>query len=456
MLGDTIAAVATGQGRAAIGIVRLSGADAIPIADRLFRSQSGIPLAGAQSHRLYYGRLVATGGAVVDECLAVAMRGPGSFTGEDVVEFQCHGSPVVLRGVLRALIAAGARAALPGEFTRRAFINGRLDLTQVEAIADLLEAQSERAGAVAAGQLGGSISSRVAAIREALVGFLAHIHGAVDYPDEVVDVAPKEWVERLQALVEGMEEAIEESRRGIRVREGVDVVLVGRPNVGKSSLLNALLRTPRAIVTEVAGTTRDVIEEGVEIGGVAFRLSDTAGLREAGDVVERMGVAHTMARVAGADLLLAVFDASEGFGPEDAEVLRLARGGRAIAVMNKADLPERLSEGELRGLPVVRVSAKEGRGLVDLEAAMVNAVELGDGWSEDAERLLLTRPRQVGALQGAAQALRRAISGAGEGVTPDCLALEVEDALWHLGELTGETTPEEVVSEIFRRFCVGK
>jgi tRNA modification GTPase len=451
MLADTIAAIATGAGVAAVGVVRLSGPDAVEIADRLFRSRSGVRLCEAESHKMLYGMLVDSPNRILDHALVVVMRGPRSYTGDDVVEFHCHGSPVVLRAVLGALITAGARAAGPGEFTKRAFVNGKLDLVQVEAVSDLLYARSERAGALAARQVEGALSQRVMAMRQGLLSFLAHVHASIDYPDEVPELAPTAWMEQLRDVLEEIRSLLAEARLGIRVREGVDTVLIGRTNVGKSSLMNALLRAPRAIVTAVAGTTRDVIEESCEIAGVAFRLSDTAGVGQASDPVEKEGIKRTMRRAAEADLLLGVFDSSESLRGEDQHVLRMLGKRDSLVVLNKSDRPQRVELEPFGGRRVVAVSALTGSGLGALEEAMVEAADV----SENKESLL-TRARQVGALQATADALQRIVSGVAEGVTADCLGVDLEDALWHLGELTGETTPEEVVSEIFRQFCVGK
>ena len=451
MLTDTIAAIATGFGVAAVGVVRLSGPEAVDIADRLFHSRSGIRLKEAESHRMLYGTIVDPGGGILDQALAVVMRAPRSYTGEDVVEFHCHGSPVVLRAVLTALISSGARSADPGEFTKRAFVNGKLDLVQVEGVSDLLYARSERARQLAVRQVEGALSQRIETMRQTLIAFLAHVHASFDYPDEVPEPTSQHWSECLQGILQQIDQLLAEAQLGIRVRDGIDTVLVGRANVGKSSLMNALLRTPRAIVTPVAGTTRDVIEESCEIAGVAFRLSDTAGISNSSDPVEREGIRRTRRRAAEADLLLGVFDASEPLRDEDLEVLRLLDQQKSIVVLNKSDLPRRIDTEIFDDRRVVSVSAITGVGLDALEKAMVEAAEVGEP-----KESLLTRPRQVGALRATAQAVRDVILGVEQGLTADCLAVDLEEALWHLGELTGETTPDEIINEIFSRFCVGK
>lgn len=441
-----------------MGIVRLSGPAAVDIADQVFRSaRPGRKLATVPSHLMIRGTVVNAEGALLDDCLAVRMQQPNSYTGEDVVEFHCHGSQVVLRSLLAALLSRGARAAAAGEFTRRAFVNGKLDLVQVEAVGDLVEATSEAGAELAVQQLAGALCGQFAKMQEKLMEFLAHVHAAIDYPDEVPDPAPEEWVIAVQGMLNEVLAMLEDAERGIRLREGIKAVIVGKPNVGKSSLLNALLRMPRAIVTEVAGTTRDVIEESIQIGGVAFRLSDTAGLHETSDVVESQGVTRTWQKLAEADLVLAVFDVSQPMDDDDAIVLSQAREHRCIAVWNKSDLPGCLDEATFAGVPVVRVSARSGAGLHRLENLMAETAGVADDRQVQREsRALLSRPRQIGALRGVAHALRQTLEGAAMGLSPDCLAAELEEGLWHLGELTGETTPDEIVNEIFQRFCVGK
>ncbi len=456
MLQDTIAAISTALIPAAIGIVRMSGPDAVFIAEKIFQPlRPDVRLQAMENRRFYQGHIHETGGAVVDEVLLVLMRAPHSYTGDDVVEFHCHGSPLVLRHVLELCIANGARAAAAGEFTRRAYINGKLDLVQVEAVADLLEAGSGRAAAAAAAQLSGELSTRIAEAKERLLGFLAHVQAAIDYPEEVPEPAPAFWRQQTREVHGEFAALLAAARQGLRIRAGVDTVLVGRPNVGKSSLLNMLLAVDRAIVAEQPGTTRDVIEETLEIAGVAFRLSDTAGLRRQGQAVEMLGMERTRAKVAGADLIVAVFDRSQPLTADDRETLALIREKKAVVVLNKSDLPPCLTREDIGGLPVVEVSALQGAGRDELMAAMAALAEVAVG-PEAGAPVLLTRPRQIGALRGAGAALQRALAGAEKGLTADCLALELEEAIRHLDELTGATSREEVIEEIFRRFCVGK
>lgn len=459
MLNHTIAAISTAMAPAAIGIVRLSGPDAVTIGGRLFRpSARGANLAAVPERRLCRGQIATAEGRNVDDCLVAVMRAPHSYTGEDTVEFYCHGSPVVLRQVLELCLIAGARAARAGEFTRRAFINGKLDLLQVEAVGDLLAAGSAKAAALAATQLAGRLSARISAIRNEIVQFLAHVQAAMDYPEEVPEIAPAQWQERLAAMEAELAQLAATAQQGMRLRAGLSAVLVGRPNVGKSSLMNQLLAADRAIVAELPGTTRDVIEESVEIGGVEFRLSDTAGVRRHGPAVEMMGIERTKERVATADLLVAVFDGAAPFTADDEDVLALVAGHPCLVVVNKSDLPPRFPLDKLAGMRVAAVSALTGQGLDELRREMAVTAEVAGVAAGGAGEsgVMITRPRQLGALRGAQEALQRTLAALRQGTTADCLALELEDALWHLGELTGETTREEIINEIFIRFCVGK
>lgn len=457
MLQETIVAISTALAPAAIGIIRLSGPQAVYIADTLCQPvKAHMSLTQAQSHHLYQGRIQQPSGDLIDDCLVAVMRSPHSYTGEDMVELHCHGSFVVLQQVLELCIAAGARAAGPGEFTRRAFYNGKLDLIQVEAVGDLLEATSSKAAAAAAQQLAGALSTQIQAARTGLLGFLAHVQAAIDYPEDVPDLAPTNWLTQTAEIIQQLEQLIKGAQRGIRLRTGVDAVLIGRPNVGKSSLLNMLLATERAIVTSVAGTTRDVIEESVEIAGVAFRLSDTAGLRSEGRQLEMIGMERTRQRMATADLLLAVFDGSQDIQDDDEQVLAAIKGRNAVVVVNKSDLPPCFPLEKLANLPIVHVSALSGAGQNELEQTMAQVMQVTTDYEIGTASALVTRNRQVGALRGALEALYRVQIGVKTGITADCLALELEDALWHLGELTGASCQDEVLDEIFRRFCVGK
>jgi tRNA modification GTPase len=453
---DTIAAIATGSARTAIGILRISGPKARQVAEAVFTPADGKPLSAHPSHTLVYGTLRDTDGTALDHCLGTYSVGPDSYTGEDTAELQCHGSPTMLAAGLESLFAVGARQALAGEFTRRAFLNGRLDLTQAEAVVDLIDAETVAAAKNAAGQLSGAISGKINGIYDRLVDLMAHFHAVLDYPDE--DIPPFEAAE-IARSVEGAARSLADLSatysRGRQLTQGVPCAIVGRPNAGKSSLLNAILGYDRAIVTDIPGTTRDTVEERAVLGGVLLRLIDTAGLRDTGDVVEQMGVRRSLDALERAELALVVVDGSAPLDENDRMVLQAAHAvGDTIVLVNKTDLPPAadLSELEAAGLTLLSVSAREGTGLAELEAEIARRFPTG------AERQgeLLTNARQAEAAGRAAQALRGVQEGLASGMPPDMVLSDVEVALSALGELSGRRVTEDVTSRIFARFCVGK
>ena len=456
-MSDTIAAVATGNQLSAIGILRLSGDGAIAAVDKLFRAKNGVPMAQTEDRKLILGDLYGLGGAVIDSCLCTVSRGPNSYTGEDTAEFQCHGSPTVLRLAMEALSYLGVRQALPGEFTKRAFLNGRMDLVGAEAVIDLIHAETAAAAKNAAGQLGGAVSRKAAAVYETLTDMLAHFQAVVDYPDE--DIAPVERTEelaRLEAAADTLQRLLDSFGRGRVLTAGVPAVILGRPNAGKSSLLNALLGYERAIVTDIPGTTRDTITERLELGGVLLRLTDTAGLRETEDAVERIGVERARAAMAEAELALVLVDPGDP-EPEDWAILRAVQDvPHILVVLTKADLYPMegavISTDGLRVDELVSVSAKTGEGLRLLSEAVA------DLFPESAAPAgeILTNARQADAVGRALESLRAAHTALAAGVAPDAALTEVETAMAALGELTGRTVREDVTERIFSRFCVGK
>lgn len=453
---DTIAAIATGSQVSAIGIVRVSGPEALPLMDRIFAPSDGRPMSAHADRKLVYGALSGADGAVLDYCLCTVSRAPHSYTGEDTAELQCHGSPVVLSEALNTLFKAGARQAGPGEFTKRAFLNGRMDLTEAEAVIDVIEAESAAAAANAAGQLAGAVTRRTDAVYDLLTDMAAHFAAALDYPDE--DIEPFElegYASRLDGAIEALESLCATFERGRVLREGLRVSLIGRPNVGKSSLLNALLGYERAIVTDEPGTTRDTIEEKTVLGGVLLRLTDTAGLREAGGEVERLGVRRALQAAEGSDLVIAVFDGAEPLSERDEETLAVARRARrAVAVVNKSDLHRRLDTARLPDCfeHVVSISARTGRGLDALAAAVREMFPAPEAPAGE----ILTNARQADAVGRALVSLRAARDAMREGVTPDAVLTEAEQAQQALGELSGRSVTDDVTDRIFSRFCVGK
>ncbi|MGE5553853.1 MAG: tRNA uridine-5-carboxymethylaminomethyl(34) synthesis GTPase MnmE [Betaproteobacteria bacterium] len=472
---ETIAAVATPPGEGAVGVIRLSGDQAVAIAGRVFRSLHGTKgLDEVGNRRLVHGVAVEPGrGRVLDEVLVAVARGPHSYTGEDVVEFFCHGGQVVVAEVLQALLEAGARLAGPGEFTLRAFLNGRMDLSQAEAVIDVVRARSAEALECAVQGLLGALGRRVRGLTDRLVGVLAHLEAALDFPDE--EIPPVVWAEVADGLagVRGEIRALlTGAKRGRLYREGLRVVLVGRPNVGKSSLLNAMVGRERAIVTEIPGTTRDVLEESVVLRGVPVCLVDTAGLHPARDPVEEEGVRRARAAAREAAVAVLVLDGSEPLRAEDREAAAGLLGGlAAVVALNKADRERVVSEGEaaalLPGRHVVRVSARTGEGLPALEEAIVAAAgvhgipggeagaEARPGW-EGRQDVLVTRARHEEALRRADHELVGALKEVRRRTGEELVAVRIRRALQALGEITGESVDDDVLKAIFASFCIGK
>ena len=456
---DTIAAISTPPGPGAIGILRLSGPRAIEVAQASFRPLNKVPLSQHRPHELVYGDLLDRDGQPIDRVLCTFSRGPVSYTGEDTAEFQCHGSPMVLSLGLEALFSRGARQARAGEFTRRAFLNGKLDLAQAEAVGDLLEARSREGARHAAGQLTGALSRRIGGVYSALVDVMAHFHAVLDYPDEDIDPFRMEELSHQLSQQESALRALAGSyRRGQYIRDGVPCAIVGRPNAGKSSLLNALVGFDRAIVTNIPGTTRDTVEDRAELGGVTLRLIDSAGLRDSDDPIEQLGVERSRAAMDEAALVLLVVDGTEKPTQEDADLARtIAEAGKPfILVRSKRDLAgEHADELEAlsQGAPTVSLSARTGEGLEELGQAVAALFPQG---SEDKAGELITNARQAEAAGRALNCVVRANQALSDGVTPDALLTDVEEALEALGELTGQSVREDVTDRIFSKFCVGK
>ena len=451
-MSDTIAAIATGEGRSAIGIVRLSGPGAIAAVDALFTPASGARFSALSPGRLAYGVLRDERGRVIDRCLATCSVAPHSYTGEDTAELQCHGAPAVLQAVLEALFAQGVRQAKAGEFTRRAFLNGRMDLTQAEAVIDLIDAETTAAARCAAAQLGGAMRRRIDGIYDELITLVAHFDVVLDYSDEDLEpFDPGEIVSSVGRAQRELAALAATYRRGRRLYDGVPCAIVGRPNSGKSSLLNALLGYERAIVTDIPGTTRDTVEERATLGGVLLRLMDTAGLRATDDAVERLGVERTRQALSRAELALVLVDGSRRVTEEDRGILRLAHAAPEVIVLaTKADLPE-FQVPDL-DCQVISISSKTGHGLEALEREVERRFPAGGGDSGE----IITSRRQAEAVARAAQCLEAVCAAMESGMTPDAVLSDVELALDALGEVTGRVVKDDVTNRIFARFCVGK
>ena len=453
---DTIAAIATIQAPSAIGIVRLTGPDTRRILDGVFAPANGRPMSAQTPRKLVFGRALDRSGGVIDEALAVLFPGPNSYTGEDCAEIHCHGSPVVLDEVLAAAFARGARQARGGEFTQRAFLSGRMDLIQAESVADLIDAESAGAARNAIGQLQGRMSRSVGGIYDALMDVVSRFYAIVDYPDEEIEPLQQAQIEQtLAESAERLDALLATFSRGRLLKSGVPAVILGKPNAGKSSLLNALLGYDRAIVTDIAGTTRDTVEEKVLVGSVLLRLCDTAGIRDAADTVERLGVERAQQAAQRAELALLVLDGSAPLTREDEEAIAAAqRARRMLVLVNKADLPQVLDTAALRVRfgEVIPLSARSGAG-VD---ALCRAVEELFAGGETPRGELLTNARQAESAQRALDAVRRAEQALRIGLSPDAVLTDAEEALEALAEFSGKRVRDDLVATIFSRFCVGK
>lgn len=453
-MSHVIAAVSTGNQISAIGILRLTGDGCASIAGKVFQLASGIPLQEAPNRKLMLGTLHDKEGRVIDQCMAVYTRGPRSYTGEDTVEIQCHGSPAVLAAGLEALYLAGAKPATRGEFTKRAFLNGQLDLTQAEAVIDLIEADSADAAANAAGQVGGILQKKLAPVYQALTDLCSHFHAVLDYPDEdIEDFGLKAYEASMKANAQSLYALLNTYSQGRIMKQGVAAAIVGKPNVGKSSLLNALAGFERVIVTEIAGTTRDTVEETVMVGGVRLRLIDTAGIRETRDRIEAIGVERSRQAAENADLVIFVCDGSAPLTPDDQAVIAACcEKENAIALINKSDKGSVVAPSDLPFMYVIHICAKTGEGLDQL-ADVVSTMFAG---SMPCDGSILTNPRQFDAIRRAYEAMQRALHGLKLGLTPDAVLIDVEEAMEAMGEVTGATVREDITARIFERFCVGK
>ena len=453
-MSDTIAAVATGAGVSAIGIVRVSGPLSVSLMDALFRPADGKAMSQHRDRQLVYGKLLDEKGRTLDLCLCTLSRAPRSYTGEDTAELQCHGSPVVLRSALEALFALGARQAAAGEFTKRAFLNGRMDLTQAEAVVDIIDAETPLAARNAASQLGGAISRRTEEVYQNLTHICSHYHAVLDYPDE--DIPPftlAEYAAVLDASIRSLEALLATFSRGQFLEKGVRTAILGRPNAGKSSLLNALLGFERAIVTDIPGTTRDTVEQTVTLGRHLVRLVDTAGIRDTEDVIEKIGVDRSVEAAKDCDAALFVVDDSRPLTDEDRRAMDAAlEAPEAIAVLNKQDLGAVIEPSDLPFSYIVPVSCKDGTGFDLLEQAFDML------FPDDApcDGSLLTNARQADAIVRAKKSVDAALRSLRAGFTPDAVLVDLESAMSALGEVTGRTMREDITNRIFERFCVGK
>jgi tRNA modification GTPase len=451
---DTICGVSTPPGEGGIGIIRMSGNNAVLLASRLFRPKHGM-LESAETHTIHYGHIVdSVTGETVDEALVSVMRAPASYTREDIVEINCHGGMLPLWRTMNLLITSGARQAEPGEFTKRAFLNGRIDLAQAEAVMDIIHAKTELSHRAANEQLLGGLSSEVATLRDRLVSIVAAVEAGIDFPEEEIETPTGHpLADEVGSALQSVDELISSHRYGRVLREGIATAIIGKPNVGKSSLLNCLLKQDRAIVTDIPGTTRDVLEEYLNISGQPFQILDTAGIRHSHDVVEQEGVKRSLAVIGKADIVLIVLDGSQPLSGEDKRVIDEAKGKPAIVVMNKCDL-ERKAEAPVWPEAVVEISCKTGTGLDNLRKTIVELVK--QGAVPPREHSWAVNQRHKTALEQAKTSLEKALASTTSGLSAEFIALDLRDALDSVGLIIGATHTDDILERIFRDFCIGK
>ena len=455
---ETITALVTAVGESSVGIIRISGPDAIEIGSKIYKGKDN--LTEAETHTVHYGYVYdSQNDKKIDEALFLLMRGPRSFTGEDVVEVQCHGGMVVLKKTLQLILRSGARLAEQGEFSKRAFLNGRLDLAQAESIMDIVQAKTDRGADLALSQLQGSLSGMVKTLREDLLEIIAFIQADIDYPDDDIErLTPEEQRERIGNVKGQIEHVLKNARKGKLIRDGLRVVIAGKPNVGKSSLLNALLGEERAIVTNIPGTTRDVIEEYINLNGIPLKIVDTAGIRETDNEVEQIGVDRAQQFMKQADLVLYVLDGNEGCTQDDMEMIQ-AIHQPVVYLLNKSDVGisdavrETLKE-KIGQAPVLEISAKEKTGLEQLETTITDM--FFSGTLEVSDSILVTNVRHIQILEDSLGHMDGFIKGIDMGLSVDFLVIDLQNAWEKLGKITGETVEDDLLDQIFSKFCLGK
>lgn len=458
-LEDTIAAISTG-GTGGIGIVRVSGENSISIVDKLFQSKNHISLLDKKSHTLSYGYIVDNNtNNVIDEVLVTVMKAPNTYTKENIAEINCHGGIVVLQKVLELVLNNGARLAEPGEFTKRSFLNGRIDLSQAEAVIDLIQSKTDISRQSAVNQLGGRLHQKVTQMRSKLLDMIASIEAVIDYPEHDIEQDTyNEMEQKTTEIISEMEQLLKNADKGKIIREGIQTVIIGKPNVGKSSLLNWFLEEERAIVTDVAGTTRDTVEEYVNIEGIAMKIVDTAGIRQTGDIVEKIGVEKSKSYAEKADLILLLLDSSHNLENEDKEILSFIKNKKTIILLNKSDLEQKITPESLKqyiqNTAILSVSVKQNKGLEQLTKELKKLFFGGEVITADDG--ILGNVRHTNALYRAKEAMQRALTTITTHMPEDFISMDLQQANAALGEITGDTVDEEIIDRIFTKFCLGK
>ena len=456
----TIAAISTAVGEAGIGIVRISGKKSLEIANKVFKGNKVEELNEGHSKRLVYGHIVdRENNKIIDEVLISFMKGPHTYTREDMVEIYCHGGIISVKKVLDLVLKNGARLAEPGEFTKRAFLNGRLDLSQAEAVIDMIRAKTDKSFETSLNQLEGSISAKIKEIRDILLEMIAHVEASIDFPDEdIEEVTYEDLEERALKVKEKIEKLLETADRGRILRDGLNTVILGKPNVGKSSLLNAILRENRAIVTDIPGTTRDIIEEYVNIDGIPLRIIDTAGIRKTEDIVEQIGVNRAKESVEKADLIIAVFDISRELSDEDFQIIDIVKDKKSIILLNKIDLPNKFSKSYIQSLigdkPIIETSVASGIGVEVLEKSIKDMFYSGE--VEIHSDTVITNLRHKNQLEKALENINSALNDIRNYIPIDCIEVDLKNCWDNLGEISGETIDEDILDKIFSEFCIGK
>ena len=456
-LNDTIAAISTAIGEAGIAIVRISGDDSVNIIDEIFKSASGKKMAEAENRKFLYGHIV-DGDKQIDEVLVVKMKGPYSYTAEDIVEIHCHGGVVSVKRILNLILSKGARLAEKGEFTKRGFLNGRIDLTQAEAVIDMIKAKTDLSFDMGLNQLSGALSEVLNKLKDELVSMQALIVANIDFPDEdIEDAAYNDLIERSNKILDKMDNLLDNSKNSRLLRDGINTVILGKPNVGKSSLLNGLLKYDRAIVTDIAGTTRDIIEDYINLDGVLLKITDTAGIRETDDEVEKIGVNIAREKLKEADLVIAIFDISREFDKDDEEILNLIKDKKHITILNKDDLEQKISDEEIKKYfkdDYLRLSVMENESVKKIENLIIDL--FFDGELQISSDSVLSNLRHINALKEAKKSLLEANESLKKKVFLDLIEVDLENVIGHISEITGTITTEDILDRVFSDFCIGK